>query len=182
MYLTFIGQQRQLDEQRNRLDREEASKEFAEYLNLWNEFRSKGIYTWNKQLGPKAFDSYWKNVRKAVLEDSKKELGFDLKSTDGFRNSLRNHLTTSSFNIGSGQYEDFIRMIYPLLEIAERGKFYNKVNYLENLLSDGEKAILVYSATFLDQKEFAINLFKSGFCKSIPDEYLISPDHRILIF
>ncbi|MFC3417167.1 hypothetical protein [Algoriphagus hitonicola] len=182
VYLTFLGQQRQLDEQRERLDKEDASKEFAEYLNLWNEFRAEVIYTWDQNSGSKAFDSYWKNVRKAVRGDSKKDLGFDLNRPDEFRNSLRNHLTKSAFNKNSGQYEDFIRMIYPLLEIAERGKLDNKLKYLENLLSDGEKAILVYSATFLDQKDFGIKLFKSGFCKSISNEYLISKEHRNLIF
>lgn len=181
VYLTFLGQQRQLDEQRERLDREEASKEFAEYLNLWNEFRSKVFYSWDKQTGSKAFDSFWGNVKGAVQSNSATEK-FDIDDPNAFFNSLKRHLTKSAFNKGSGQYEDFIRMIYPLLEIAERGKLDNKLKYLENLLSDGEKAILVYSVTFLDQKDFGIKLFKSGFCKSIPDDYLISLGHRNLIF
>jgi flagellar basal body-associated protein FliL len=52
IYLTFLGQQRQLDEQRKRLDKEKlqkeiekASKEFAEYLTIWIEIRSKVTYT-----------------------------------------------------------------------------------------------------------------------------------------
>ena len=181
VYLTFLGQQRQLDEQRERLDRDEASKEFSEYLNLWNEFRSKVFYNWDKQTGSKAFDSFWGNVKGSVQSNSATEK-FDIDDPNAFSHSLKRHLTKSAFNKGSGQYEDFIRMIYPLLEIAERGKLDNKLKYLENLLSDGEKAILVYSATFLDQKDFGIKLFKSGFCKSIPDDYLISLGHRNLIF
>jgi len=182
VYLTFLGQQKQINDQRERLNREEASKEFVEYLNLWNEFRSKVIYNWDGQSGSKAFDSYWKNVRKAVITDSNKDLGFDIKIPDHIKSSLIIHLTTSSFNKKTGQYETFLRMIYPLLEIAERGKLDNKLKYLENLLSDGEKAILVYSASFLDKKDFAINLFKAGFCKSLPDDYLISKYHKNLIF
>jgi hypothetical protein len=181
VYLTFLGQQRQLDEQRERLNRDEASKEFAEYLNLWNEFRSKVVYTWNKQSGSKAFDSYWSNVRGSVKSNSQTE-GFNINDPEAFKSSLKKHLTKSTFNKESGQYEDFLRMIYPLLEIAERGKLENRLKYLENLLSNGEKAILVYSATFLDEKEFMKNLFKSGFCKSIPNDYLISSEHRNLIF
>lgn len=181
VYLTFLGQQRQLDDQRERLDREEASKEFAEYLNLWNEFRSKVTYSWNKQSGSKAFDTYWTNVQGSVQSDSKTE-GFDMSDPKAFSSSLKKHLTTSSFNKETGQYETFLRMVYPLLEIAERGKLENKLKYLENLLSGGEKAILVYSATFLDKKEFAIKLFKSGFCEKLDDNQLISPGHRQLIF
>ncbi|WP_425636041.1 hypothetical protein ACPUEN_11645 [Algoriphagus yeomjeoni] len=182
VYLTFLGQQTQLDEQRERLDREEASKEFAEYLNLWIEFRSKVKYTWNKESGAKAFDSYWKNVRKAVKGDSKKELGFDINSPKGFKESLLHHLSNSSFNTSTGQYDTFKKLVYPLLEMAERGKLESKIQYLENLLSEGEKAVLIYSASFIDKKGFAISLFKSGFCKSIPDDYLISKEHRDLIF
>lgn len=181
VYLTFLGQQRQIDEQRKRLEREEASKEFAEYLNLWNEFRAKVTYTWDKKSGSKAFDSYWANVSKSVVNDSKSQ-GFDILDPKAFKSSLKEHLMTSSFNKATGQYETFLRMVYPLLEIAQGGKLDNKLNYLENLLSDGEKAILVYSATFLDQKDFAIKLFKSGFCEKLDDKHLISPDHRNMIF
>lgn len=181
VYLTFLGQQRQLDEQRERLDREEASKEFSEYLNLWNEFRRDVTYKWNNQSGSKAFDSYWLNVKKSVLNDSKSQ-GFEILNSEEFKDPLKNHLTTSSFNKETGQYEVFLRMIFPLLEIAERGNLTNRLNYLENLLSDGEKAILIFSVTFLDKKDFAIKLFKSGFCKNIPDKYLISRDHRNMIF
>lgn len=182
VYLTFLGQQRQLDQQREKLNREDTSKEFAEYLNLWNEFRSKVQYSYDGKTGSNAFDSYWLNVRKAVNGDSLKDQGFDIKTPEEFLNSLKHHLTTSSFNKKTGQYETFLRMVYPLLEIAERGDLENRLKYLENSLSEGEKAILVYSASFLDKKGFAKKLFKSGFCKSIPDEYLISPDHRKLIF
>jgi len=181
VYLTFLGQQRQLDEQRERLNREEASKEFAEYLNLWNEFRSKATYKWNNQSGAKAFDSYWTNVKGSVQSDSKTE-GFDISNPKEFSSSLKKHLTTSSFNKETGQYETFLRMVYPLLEIAQRGKLDNKLKYLENLLSDGEKAILVYSATFLDKKYFAIKLFKNGFCGNLNDKHLIVLGHRNLIF
>lgn len=181
VYLTFLGQQRQLDEQRERLNREEASKEFSEYFNLWNEFRGEVTYKWNNQSGAKAFDSYWLNVRKSVRNDSKSQ-DFDILKPEAFKASLEHHLTTSSFNKETGQYEVFLRMVYPLLEIAERGDLKSRLNYLENLLSDGEKAILVYSATFLGKKDFAIKLFKSGFCESLPNDYLISPDHRKMIF
>lgn len=34
VYLTFLGQQKQINDQRERLNREEASREFSEYLNL----------------------------------------------------------------------------------------------------------------------------------------------------
>lgn len=181
VYLTFLGQQRQLDEQRERMDKEEAAKAFSEYLNLWNEFRATVIYTWNKQSGSKAFDSFWLNVKGSVQADSKTE-GFDIDDPKAFLPSLKRHLTTSSFNRETGQYETFLRMVYPLLEIAEQGNLENQLKYLENLLSEGEKAILLYSASFLNQKEFAIKLFKSGFCKNIQNDSLISPDHRNLIF
>lgn len=181
VYLTFLGQQNQINDQRERLDREEASKEFSEYLNLWNEFRGKVVYSWNKQKGSKGFDSFWENVKDSVQSDSKSQ-NFDINNPEGFSQSLRHHLTESAFNKGSGQYEDFLRMVYPLLEIAERGQLGNRLKYLENLLSDGEKAILVYSATFLDPKDFAITLFKAGFCKSLPDNYLISKEHKKLLF
>lgn len=181
VYLTFLGQQKQLDEQRNRLDREEASKEFAEYLNLWNEFRSKVKYSYDGKTGSLAFDSYWWWVNRSVINDSKSQ-GFDISKPEEFKGSLENHLTTSSFNKETGQYETFLRMIYPLLEIAERGELKSRLNYLENLLSDGEKAILVYSATFLDHNDFAMKLFKSGFCRKLDDKHLISKDHRSLIF
>ena len=166
VYLTFLGQQRQLDNQRERLDRDEASKEFSEYLNLWNEFRAKVTYTWDKKSGSKAFDSYWANVKSSVKNDSKNQ-EFNISDPKAFKDSLKAHLTTSSFNKATGQYETFLRMVYPLLEIAERGKLESRLKYLENQLSEGEKAILVYSATFLDDKEFAVKLFKSGFCKSL---------------
>jgi hypothetical protein len=181
VYLTFLGQQEQLDEQRKRLDREEASKEFAEYLNLWNEFRSKVTYSWNKQSGSKAFDTYWANVKGSVRSDSKTE-GFNISDPKSFSSSLKRHLTTSTFNKETGQYETFLRMVYPLLEIVEKGKLESRIKYLENLLSEGEKAILVYSATFLDKKDFATKLFKSGFCEKLDDKHLISNDHRKLIF
>lgn len=181
VYLTFLGQQRQLDEQRERLDREEASKEFAEYLNLWNDFRSKVKYSYDGKIGSFAFDSYWWWVRKSVIDDSKSQ-GFDISKPEEFKGRLGHHLTTSSFNKETGQYEVFLRMIYPLLEIAERGDLKSRLNYLENLLSDGEKAILIYSATFLDHKDFAMKLFKSGFCEKMDDKNLISADHRKLIF
>lgn len=182
VYLTFLGQQRQLDDQRLRLDKEEASKEFAEYLNLWNEFRSKVKYVYDSKVGSNAFDSYWGNVSKAVKSDSGKDKGFDINDPVGFKDSLLHHLTSSSFNKETGQYETFLRMVYPLLEIAARGKLESRIKYLENLLSEGEKAILVYSATFLDKKDFAIKLFKSGFCEKLDDKDLISSDHRKLIF
>lgn len=181
VYLTFLGQQRQLDEQRERLEREEASKEFSEYLNLWNEFRSKVKYSYDGKTGSSAFDSYWWWVSGSVRNDSKSK-GFDISKPAEFKGSLKHHLTTSSFNKETGQYEVFLRMIYPLLEIAERGDLKSRLNYLENLLSDGEKAILVYSATFLDNKDFAIKLFNSGFCEKLDDNHLISKDHRNLIF
>lgn len=117
-----------------------------------------------------------------MINDSKKEFGTDIKNHDFIKRSLKLHLTTSSFNKVTGQYETFLRMVYPLLDIAEKGSLENKLNYLENLLSDGEKAILVYSATFLDQKDFAITLFKAGFCKSLPDDYLIAIEHKKLLF
>jgi hypothetical protein len=150
-------------------------------LNLWNEFRSKVTYKWNNQSGSKAFDSYWSNVRGSVEADSKSK-GFNISDPNAFSTSLKKHLTTSSFNKETGQYETFLRMVYPLLEIVERGKLENRLKYLENLLSDGEKAILVYSATFIDQNQSAIKLFKTGFCETLPDDNLISPNHKKLIF
>src|SRR5690606_24007557 len=98
VYLTFLGQQRQLNEQRERLNKEEASKEFADYLNLWEGYRSKAVYTWNNQSGSKAFDSYWKNVRKAVKGDAMKDDGFNLMDSKELAKSLKHHLTTSTFN------------------------------------------------------------------------------------
>lgn len=181
VYLTFVGQQRQLDEQRERFNHEEASKEFSEYFNLWIEFRAKATYLGIKLSGTKAFDTYWINVKGSVQSDSKTE-GFDISDPNAFSSSLKRHLTTSSFNKETGQYETFLKLIYPLLEMAEKGKLESKLKYLENLLSDGEKAVLVYSATFLDKKDFAIKLFKSGFCEKMEDKNLISPDHRKLIF
>lgn len=181
VYLTFLGQQRQLDEQRERLEREEASKEFSEYLNLWNEFRSKVKYSYDGKTGSSAFDSYWWWVSGSVRNDSKSK-GFDISKPAEFKGSLKQHLMTSSFNKATGQYETFLRMVYPLLEIVERGKLESRLNYLENLLSDGEKAILVYSGSFLDKKDYAIKLFKSGFCEKLDDKHLISKDHRSLIF
>lgn len=181
VYLTFLGQQRQLDDQKKRLDKEDAAKEFAEYLNLWNEFRSKVKYSYNGKTGSNAFDSYWSNVRGSVLSDSK-TIGFDILEPDSFNGSLKRHLKSSSFNKETGQYEIFLRMIYPLLEIAERGGLEGRLRYLENLLGNGEKAILVYSATFLDKKDFALRLFKSGFCQKLEDKHLIAKEHRNLIF
>src|SRR5690606_40425959 len=78
-------------------------------------------------------------------------------SSDVCSSDLKHHLTTSDFNKKTGQYEDFLRMVYPLLEIAERGNLESRLKYLENLLSNGEKAILIYSASFIDKKEFAMN-------------------------
>jgi hypothetical protein len=181
VYLTFLGQQRQLDEQRERFNMEEASKEFFEYFNLWNEFRAKATYMRNEQSGSKAFDAYWTNVKGSVQSDAKTE-GFDISDPNAFSTSLIRHLTTSSFNRKTGQYETFLKLIYPLLEMAEKGKLESKLQYLENLLSEGEKAVLVYSATFLDKKDFAIRLFRSGFCQKIDDKDLISERHRQLIF
>lgn len=82
VYLTFLGQQRQLDEQRKRLDRDDALKEFTDYFNTWNEFRSNVKYSWNGKTGSQAFDSYWLNVRKAVRGDAngkKSLLEFELR-------------------------------------------------------------------------------------------------------
>lgn len=182
VYLTFLGQQRQLDEQKKRLDREDALKEFTDYFNTWNEFRSNVKYSWNGKTGTQAFDSYWLNVRKAVRGDANGKIHFwDLGQKDNFVESLILHLQMSKFNSG-GQYDDFVRMIYPLIEISGKNGLENKLKYLEGTLSKGEKAILIYSASFIDKNQSAINLFKSGFCKNITDDYLISKEHRILIF
>jgi len=181
VYLTFLGQQRQLDEQRKRMDKEEASREFGEYLSLWYEFRSGVTYSWDKSTGSKALDSFWSNVKGSVQNDAEVQ-SFDINQADSFESSLQKHLFESSFNKNSGQLENFLRMIYPLLEIAERGGLESRLRFLENLLTDSEKALLIYAPTYLDQNESAISLFRSGFCSRLPEECLISPDHRKLIF
>lgn len=182
VYLTFLGQQEQLDEQRKRLDREDAFKEFTDFFNTWNEFRSNVKYSWNGKTGTQAFDSYWLNVRKAVRGDSNGKSHFwELGKEDNFVKSLIHHLQSSKFN-SDGQYEDFVRMIYPLIEISGKKGLENKLKYLEGTLSKGEKAILIYSATFIDENQSTIMLLKSGFCDNIPDQYLITSDHRELIF
>lgn len=182
VYLTFLGQQRQLDEQRRRLDRDDALKEFTDYFNTWNEFRSNVKYSWDGKTGSRAFDSYWLNVRKAVKDDANGKNHFwDLDHKDNFVDSLIHHLQTSKFN-SDGQYDDFLRMIYPLIKISGKPGIENKLKYLEGTLSKGEKAVLVYSATLIDQNEPSINLFKQGFCENIPDSNLILPEHRNLIF
>src|SRR5690606_31347915 len=72
VYQTFLGQQKQLDEQKKRLDkeeaqkqREEAAKQFSEYLTLWIEIRSKVTYTTGDK-GEAAFEKWWGNVSSAV--------------------------------------------------------------------------------------------------------------------
>lgn len=90
-------------------------------------------------------------------------------------------MQTSKFN-SDGQYDDFLRMIYPLIKISGKHGLENKLKYLEGTLSKGGKAVLIYSAILIDKNESAINLYKQGFCKNIPDSNLISPDHRNLIF
>ena len=77
---------------------------------------------------------------------------------------------------------EFLSEIYLLIEIAEKNRFEDRIKILESFMTWAENAILIYSATFMDQNSSAIKLFKSGFCKSLPDEYLISPEHRKLIF
>lgn len=182
VYLTFLGQQRQLDEQRMRLDRDDALKEFTDYFNTWNEFRSNVRYSWDGKTGSQAFDSYWLNVRKAVRGDANGKNHFwDLNQKDNFVDSLKHHLQKSKFN-SNGQYDDFVRMIYPLIEISGKKGLENKLKYLEGTLSKGEKAILIYSATFIDENHSTILQLKSGFCENIPDQYLIASDHRNLIF
>lgn len=187
VYLTFLGQQRQLDEQRKRLDKEEtqkqreqASKEFAEYLTIWINIRSKIKYS-SGATGEKAFEDWWTNVKVSVQSDLKSSQSVMLDPKK-LSESLAGHFYSKGFNGSNDQYDNFLRVIYLLIEIAEQNDFQDRVKILESFLTRSEKAILVYSATFIDKNESAINLFKSGFCKSIPDNYLISPEHRGLIF
>lgn len=187
VYLTFLGQQRQLDEQRDRLDKEEvqkqkeqASKEFAEYLTIWIEIRSKIKYS-SGGTGEQAFEDWWTNVKVSVQRDLKSSLS-DMLDPKKLSESLGVHFYSKGFNGKNDQYDNFLRVIYLLLEIAEKNGFQDRVKILESFMTRSEKAILIYSATFIDENPSATRLFKSGFCKSIPDEYLISPDHRKLIF
>lgn len=187
VYLTFLGQQRQIDEQRERLDKEEvqkqkeqASKEFAEYLTIWIEIRSKIKYS-SGGIGEQAFEDWWTNVKVSVQRDLKSSLS-DMLNPNKLSESLGKHFYSKGFNGKNDQYDNFLRVIYLLLEIAEKNGFQDRVKILESFMSRSEKAILIYSATLIDKNQSAINLFKSGFCKSIPNEYLISPDHRKLIF
>lgn len=187
VYLTFVGQQRQLDDQRERQDkeeaqkqREEAAKQFSEYLTLWIEIRSKVTYTTGDK-GEAAFEKWWGNVSSAVQKGIA-SIGEDLNNPVTLTNSLNRHFYSKGFNGKNDQYDNFLRVIYLLLEIAEKNGFQDRVKILESFMTRSEKAILIYSATFIDENSSPIRLFKSGFCKSIPDECLISPDHRKLIF
>jgi len=56
-----------------------------------------------------------------------------------FKESSEYHFITSSFNT-SGQYNDFLIIVYPLLEIGRRGKLVSRLKYLENFLTESEKA------------------------------------------
>jgi hypothetical protein len=109
-------------------------------------------------------------------------IGEDLNKPVPLTNSLKRHFYSKGFNGKNDQYDNFLRVIYLLLEIAEKNGFQDRVKIIESFMTRSEKAILIYSATFIDENQSAIRLFKSGFCKSLPDEYLISPDHRKLIF
>lgn len=187
VYLTFLGQQRQIDEQRERLDKEEvqkqkeqASKEFAEYLTIWIDIRSKIKYS-SGGTGEQAFEDWWTKVKEAVQKDLKSSLS-DMLNPNKLSESLGVHFYSKGFNGKNDQYDNFLRVIYLLIEIAEKNDFRDRIKILESFMSRSEKAILIYSATLIDKNQSAINLFKSGFCKSIPNEYLISPDHRKLIF
>jgi uncharacterized membrane protein len=187
VYLTFLGQQQQLDDQKKRLDKEDASKQrenagnqFAEYLSLWIEIRSKVTYsTFDK--GDAAFKHWWANVKIAVQKGLASN-GDDINDPIAFTKSLKRHFKSKGFNGENDQYDNFLRVIYLLLEIAEKNNFQDRVKILESFMTRAEKAILIYSATFIDENQSAVKLFRDGFCKSIPDEYLISPDHRNLIF
>lgn len=187
VYLTFLGQQRQLNEQRERLDKEEvqkqrdqASKEFAEYLTIWIEIRSNIKYS-HGATGEQAFEDWWTNVRSAV-QTGLREIEADAKDGDVLSKILKRHFYSKGFNVRNDQYDNFLRVVYLLIEIAEKNNFQERVKILESFMTRAEKAILVYSATFIDKNQSAIRLFRSGFCKSIPEEYLILPDHRDLIF
>ncbi|WP_339706772.1 hypothetical protein [Algoriphagus aquimarinus] len=187
VYLTFLGQQRQLDEQRIRLVedqatklREDASKQFSEYLTIWIDIRSKIKYS-TGAIGDQAFDDWWGNVKKSVQSDLKSSQ-IDLLDPKKLSESLGKHFYSKGFNGKNDQYDNFLRVIYLLIEIAEQNDFQDRVKILESFMTRAEKAILVYSATFIDQNQSAMKLFKSGFCQSLPEDYLISPDHRKLIF
>lgn len=187
VYLTFLGQQRQLDEQRERLEKEEvqkqreqASKEFAEYLTIWIDIRSKIKYS-SGGTGEQAFEDWWTNVKVSVQRDLKSSLS-DMLDPKKLSESLGVHFYSKGFNGKNDQYDNFLRVIYLLIEIAEKNDFRDRIKILESFMSRSEKAILIYSATFIDKNQSAINLFKSGFCKSIPDDYLISFEHKNLIF
>lgn len=187
VYLTFIGQQKQINDQRERLNkeetqkqREEAAKQFSEYLTLWIEIRSKVTYT-SGDKGEAAFEKWWGKVSSTVRIEVN-SIGEDLNNPIPLTNSLKKHLYSKGFNGKNDQYDNFLRVIYLLLEIAEKNGFQDRVKILESFMTRSEKAILIYSATFIDENSSAIKLFKSGFCKSIPEECLISPEHRNLIF
>jgi hypothetical protein len=187
VYQTFLGQQKQLDEQKKRLDEEgaqkqteAAAKQFSEYLTLWIEIRSKVTYTTGDK-GEAAFEKWWGNVSSAV-QKGVASIGEDLNNPVPLTNSLKRHFYSKGFNGKNDQYDNFLRVIYLLLEIAEKNGFQDRIKILESFLTQSEKAILIYSATFIDENQSAIRLFKAGFCKSIPDECLISPDHRKMIF
>ncbi|MCE7057417.1 hypothetical protein LZF95_22235 [Algoriphagus sp. AGSA1] len=187
VYLTFLGQQRQLDEQRERLDKEDfikqsenASKQFSEYLTIWIDIRSKIQYS-TGSIGDQAFDDWWGNVKGAV-QKGLVSIGEDVNNPVALTKSLKRHFYSKGFNGKNDQYDNFLRVIYLLFEIAEQNDFQDRVNILESFMTRAEKAILVYSATFIDQNKSAIKLFKSGFCQSLPDDYLISPDHKKMIF
>lgn len=187
VYQTFLGQQMQLDDQKKRLDKEEVSKQreyaekqFAEYLSIWIEVRSKVTYsTFDK--GDAAFKHWWANVKIAVQKGLVSN-GEDINDPILFTKSLKRHFYSKGFNGENDQYDNFLRVIYLLIEIAEKNNFQDRVKILESFMTRAEKAILIYSATFIDEHQSAIRLFKSGFCESIPDDYLISNDHRKLIF
>lgn len=180
VYLTFLGQQRQLDEQRERLGKEDAAKSFDMYFGVWMDFRAKVSYS-QGGVGNKAFKQWWKNVSIAVNKGLG-AIGADIREPAEISKSLTRHFYSKGFNGEDDQYDNYMRLIYALVEIAEQNSLQERIKILESIMSREEKAILLYSATFIDENQSAIKLFKSGFCKSIPDEYLISPDHRNLIF
>ena len=187
VYLTFLGQQRQLDEQRERLNRDEANrlrdeaaKQFAEYLSIWIAIRSNVRYS-TGAIGEQAFDDWWGNVKKAAQNDLKTSQ-IDLSDSNKLSESLSKHFYSKGFNGKNDQYDNFLRVIYLMIEIAQKNDFQDRVKILESFMTRSEKAILIYSAIFIDKNESAIKLFKSGFCQTIPDEFLISPAHRNLIF
>lgn len=157
VYLTFLGQQRQLDEQRERLNREDASKSFDLYFGVWMDFRAKVSYS-EGGVGNKAFKQWWKNVSIAVNKGLG-AIGADIREPAEISKSLVRHFHSKGFNGEDDQYDNYMRLIYALVEIAEQNSLQERINILESLMSREEKAILLYSATLHRRKSISRQAF-----------------------